>query len=633
MGTFRPYLRLVRDSAPREPKPTRLEQSQEPLLPISDNTLGICTSDGLDESVLFTLVTNLRPGLVLDLRTVPRFDFGRFNRRAALNLFQSEGATYMDVGASEDSEGDTAEVISNAVSGSGMLSDRPSSAVVLLDAGTDYERIAVAAAQNLRDATASRWELVLFGPLVEDSALKQTLFISHANPEDNEFVFWLEAQLTRLGYETWSDISELGPGEVFWDTIENTIRDKSVRFIAIVSRASIQKPGVLDEISLAVSIERTKRIPSFVIPLRLDDLPYGEFRANLARKNVIDFSNGWSTGLAQLVAALSKENVPRQRQFPGMSLGAWWAQRKPASLAVADTPEVLISNRFRVKALPQRLHCYSGSPIPESKRMSSPLVPLKRDLWISYYSDRELAVRRISGLTYESTLSADDFFKGTVPLTSNMPEGARRRFRHRLLNNHWEAYVCERGLKLYELTGRRPTPFIPDGLLQNNTAYFVDVDGKKKRRLLVGYSAKRSVHWHLAPLGYFSTTDETSLNLKMRVVFSEDGQGVWPSVARMRTMRRAFCKNWWNDKWRSLQGAFMAWLSADANGINVYHGDSGSFVVDSLPVSFRSPCSIREELANDWESDTSTLESRALNDDEHEEREDDEESVFSPREI
>jgi len=599
----RPYLRLVRDNARTGPQTFRLEQVQNALLPITDNTLGVCAADGLDESILVTLITNLRPSLVLDLRTAPRFDFGKFNRRVALDLFESVGATYRDLGANQNPPADIVEVIVKAASTSEALLKRPASAVVLLDAGVDFEKVAVGAAQKLRDLTSTLWELVLFGPLEADVSAKQTVFISHANPEDNEFALWLEAQLTRLGYETWSDVSALRPGEVFWDSIEDTIRNKAAKVVAVVSRASMKKSGVLDEISLAVSVERTKQLNGFVLPIRVDDLPYSEFRANIARKNVIDFSGGWAIGLAQLIDAFSKDRVPRHRQALGLSLTGWWAQRKPSTLAVTSNPETLISNRFRVKALPKRLHSYSGKALVERQGASLPLVPLK-GLWLSYYSDLELRDLQISGLTHESTFSAEDLFAGNVSLTNDLRAGDRQRLQHRLLNRHWETFLLTRGLRLYEMTGRQPTPFIPDGLLQGNTAHFVDVDGKQKRRLVVGYSTKRSVHWHLAPLGYFSTSHETTLNLKMRIVFSEDGQGIWPSVERMRTMRRGFCKNWWNDRWRSLQFALMAWLTTSPDGIPVYNGESGPLLVESAPMAFHSPVSIREDLAEGTEDET-----------------------------
>jgi hypothetical protein len=36
-------------------------------------------------------------------------------------------------------------------------------------------------------------------------SIKQSIFIGHANPEDNEFTRWLGAKLTLAGYTVWYD--------------------------------------------------------------------------------------------------------------------------------------------------------------------------------------------------------------------------------------------------------------------------------------------------------------------------------------------------------------------------------------------------------------------------------------------
>ena len=65
-------------------------------------------------------------------------------------------------------------------------------------------------------------------------SIKQTIFISHANPEDNEFTRWLGAELTLAGYAVWYDLDRLRGGDVFWDKVENVIREEAIRFIAVI---------------------------------------------------------------------------------------------------------------------------------------------------------------------------------------------------------------------------------------------------------------------------------------------------------------------------------------------------------------------------------------------------------------
>ncbi len=44
-----------------------------------------------------SLISDAKPTLILDLRPIPRFDFGRLNRKAIFKLFQTNDAIYIDV--------------------------------------------------------------------------------------------------------------------------------------------------------------------------------------------------------------------------------------------------------------------------------------------------------------------------------------------------------------------------------------------------------------------------------------------------------------------------------------------------------------------------------------------------------
>ena len=119
---------------------------------------------------------------------------------------------------------------------------------------------------------------------------KQSIFISHATPEDNGFVRWLGARLELAGFSVWHDLGRLKGGDHFWDKIEKAIRDESFRFLAVVSKASVDKQGVKDEWALAQTVE--KSLPGFVIPVRLDDYDFSLLPIGIHRKNVVDFASG-----------------------------------------------------------------------------------------------------------------------------------------------------------------------------------------------------------------------------------------------------------------------------------------------------------------------------------------------------
>ena len=91
--------------------------------------------------------------------------------------------------------------------------------------------------------------------------MKDTLFISHANPQDNDFTVWLASRLQLMGYKVWCDVEGLIGGEKQWEIIDNEIRNNAIKFLLIVSKDICSKPGNLKdgiskEFLLAYSIEK-----------------------------------------------------------------------------------------------------------------------------------------------------------------------------------------------------------------------------------------------------------------------------------------------------------------------------------------------------------------------------------------
>src|ERR1051326_2669695 len=94
-----------------------------------------------------------------------------------------------------------------------------------------------------------------------------TVMISHANPEDNEFALWLALQLARDGYKVWSDVTKLLGGEQFWADIEEVIRQKAVKVIYVLSKVSNESGrGFRKELHLADSVGRQLKDKRFLIP-------------------------------------------------------------------------------------------------------------------------------------------------------------------------------------------------------------------------------------------------------------------------------------------------------------------------------------------------------------------------------
>src|SRR5829696_5251098 len=101
---------------------------------------------------------------------------------------------------------------------------------------------------------------------------RDTIFISHATPDDNDFVRWLGTRLTGHGYRVWGDLFELKGGTPFWNSIEDALRHHACKVIFVVSRKSVDpdRSGVRNELSVADSVKKMLKDTGFIIPVRID---------------------------------------------------------------------------------------------------------------------------------------------------------------------------------------------------------------------------------------------------------------------------------------------------------------------------------------------------------------------------
>ena len=92
--TRQKHLRVVGE--PPEPSPAAMGQLQ---LPFVQDTFVIILADvtNAPEQEFLRLLESVRPDAVVDLRVVPRFDFGRLSRKAVFRIFEEIPAQYYDL--------------------------------------------------------------------------------------------------------------------------------------------------------------------------------------------------------------------------------------------------------------------------------------------------------------------------------------------------------------------------------------------------------------------------------------------------------------------------------------------------------------------------------------------------------
>lgn len=571
----------------------------------------------ISESDFLTILTSAKPKFMIDLRLAPRFDIGAINRKLVFSLFQQLGTNYFDlsgrlgVRSLNDARLNPsllAEAIQDAVFPKKTLIQGP--IVFLVDKNQFQEDYISNLTNGLDSSSDIGWEILLVPnskPAGKSNYQnRNTIFISHANPEDNDFVIWLSARLVSAGYEVWSDLGKLMGGEEFFDTIEDVIRNSAAKIIAVLSQTAQTKKNFLDEINCAVGVERSQNLENFVIPVRVDGIPFDQVRANLARKNIIDFSKNWADGLSLLLKAFARDQVPKI-STPITHTNFLRLDSNQAQSIILSKPELLISNWLPIKQWPGDIVFYEiDAPADKINAIIRELpFPAFRHLRL-IGSCAEIFALQEYILSYtlkeRARIPFDQFLE-----SGSSDLGIKRREAHNfttsLIRQAWDKHASARNLKPYETASGSIAWFFPKGLLESDKLTFTDLEGKQRRKNLIGWSKKRQVFWHYGVELKASVGALPHVTVKAHIIFTTDGITPIASKERMHILRRSFCKSWWNDRWRDLLLAFTAWLSEGKETINFAVGVNNIIQIEGLPIKLNCPFSVEEDASEEVSED------------------------------
>lgn len=422
------------------------------------------------------------------------------------------------------------------------------------------------------------------------------VFVSHASPEDNELALWLSLQLANEGYAVWCDLTKLLGGEKFWEDIQEAIRLRTVKFIYILSRASNEKRGTLDELDCAIGTEKRTQARDFIITAKTDDLPFDEVYISVRRLNHIDFTGPWARGLARLLEKLEKDNVPKSATFNPDAVCSWWRDQFSADAGVVERPEKVLSNWFKVENIPSIIYEHTLTPIrPGPVGFDETTFPYPA-VWLSDISfvtfARAEAFSRSLGTNLAITTKEhayDDFLAGCV-----IKGGPK--YLSQLLRIAWEEALKKR-LPAYEMANKQLCFYFPGDLVKDDSIHFINMDGEKTWRGVVGYKTllgDRVRHWHYGISGKPIMRPETIFILKAHVLFSDDRKTLWDNKDAAARARRNQCKNWWNDDWRDRMLAAMSHLAGNEEAVTFPLGSDVAFTLPRFPVLFESPVSYDE---------------------------------------
>lgn len=405
---------------------------------------------------------------------------------------------------------------------------------------------------------------------------RDTIFISHATPEDNNFVRWLGTRLTGHGYKVWADLFDLRGGTPFWNSIEEALRHYACKVIFVVSKDSVDpsRTGVRSELSVADAMRKTLNDPEFIIPARIDTTPFSDFPIQIHQLNGIDFSKGWGPKLIELLETLEHANVAKVTSDQTAEFEKWRDTVVRAATVVEIAPEPILTNLLPVIVLPRTITFFEhnsdvGKVVAILRKAGVPHAPFLR-LIISFadLSAIQASLPPEISVRVRAHVSLTDFLAGAVTSVTAPQRNEARNITISLLKKNVEQDLERRGLKKFEMSNSSAYYF-PSGLIPNNKVSYVASSGRKTNKNVVGRSERYKVNWHLAMKVNVILNPSATVRFKPYVCFSEDGQKAINDPKRTSAIRKRFCKNWWNQHWRQLQQSFCVFLAGESQEITV----------------------------------------------------------------
>jgi len=408
--------------------------------------------------------------------------------------------------------------------------------------------------------------------------MRDTLFISHATPEDNDFAIWLASRLEMLGYKIWIDKNYLLGGEKIWPTIQNVIKDNAIKILLVYSenicKNNTLKDGIDKELSYAESIATQKNINDFIIPLNIDNFQYNAF-IGANRLKHIPFDINWAEGLDQLKNKLEKDGVPKTRDISSSSFSEWYENEYISNCSIIDKSELFYTSWWKIIEMPQMFYIYQFDNLEQAKVIrdvnTDTPISLQANVLSSFDDKLIFHVEKdneqfdiLPKATY--SFSINDVLNGFK--SDYFPEHRDVvNYYKRLLSFIMFQFFKKKGLWRTELSNRKLAFYLP---LYNNLEPirfhypFSKTDKAPKRKYICG-KFETIGKWHFAVSLQTFLFPFIGFSLKSHLVFTEDGFKIISDTKKAHSYRRRKGKRFFNEEWRDMLLAFLQRLK-DKNG-------------------------------------------------------------------
>jgi hypothetical protein len=419
---------------------------------------------------------------------------------------------------------------------------------------------------------------------------EEHLFVGYAG-EDAEFARWITLRLTSEGYKVWCDQVKLLGGEPYPKDIRKAIRHSLFRFLAVISKYSIDKEMPLSERTLARRVGIERGIDDFIIPLNLDGSKAADLDLITSSITYVPFKDNWAPGLTQLLTKLQRISTPRTRPEGRQAVVSWLNTHQTS---LEKKQERLWSNIIPITSFPKEVHRYFVTNIVKPSEDNWPVYETSRNVVWAFGPpgpDANVHARKQSRSTNWTT----ELEVGGVD-TFHIASG--------ILRQAMENYCVRKGM-VSSQNGR--DIYFPFGLFPKDKMPFRRFDGSVTSVKAVGKKTIRRITgdretscYHLAPVfqPLMNRFGDPCYQMNFRLVWTDE-KGIEQKVP---TGRRRL--KWYNYEWLARTIAVLNWITDGNDSQNIFVGDNFSITIAGRPLSLASADRIKgDSLSKDAEAD------------------------------
>lgn len=422
-----------------------------------------------------------------------------------------------------------------------------------------------------------------------DESTKRDYLLISAVDKDGVFADWLTRKLTAEGYRVWYEHFKLLGGETYPDDVDDAIKNRTFRFIALYSQASLEDPEVTRQRLLALNIGNDRN-QDFLIPLNLDGVDQTRLDQVTRTLKFVPFQDNWAEGLRQLLKKLESIDCPRS--LPDGKRVA--AEAFLGNDVRSNEKETLFSNCFRVYQIPKVIYRFKSRKAIQKEKLDTLKSEWSyRDIdsytFLSFHKPPASVVKEY-GITEKGGGLWSEVEKINGIWSVNLAS--------ELIRKALIVRCYQKGLQYCPTAGLL---YFPPDLLKNNRLTFTRPDDNSKTYVLANsqrtHPSGGKYLYSLAPDFFVrqDLLDDFTVLIRIRVRLSDTTGKPLKGHRTIVSRRKNLCKNWWNKDWFNRTLAVSQFL-ADEGKITIGESQDAQIIIDATPFCINAPVGINEEV-------------------------------------